>query len=138
MKNFSPFIQDKEDIYKFLTEFYKCSDTKPALPDPYLDFFTSDATVIMGPNKVDGSSEITEMRKKMWLSVTKRHHVFNDVAPLSETELLVTGTVEYDLINGKTLTTPWAGKIVFEAGEKRLMKFYQVYLDTYAMVKALA
>lgn len=46
------------------------------------------------------------------------------------------GTVDYELKNGKKLSSDWAGRMVFdEAGEK--MKFYQVWLDASPVVVAL-
>lgn len=73
----------------------------------------------------------------MWAAVATRHHVVTKVYPSdTEDELMLFGTVDYELKNGKKLSSDWAGRMVFdEAGEK--MKFYQVWLDASPVVVAL-
>lgn len=128
------------DIDLFLKAFYKASDVKPPASnaDPYLSFFTPNATLVMGSATILGHEGITRMRQGMWTAVTTRHHVVNDVARLSDNELLLTGTVDYGLLNGKSLRTEWAGKAVFEDSLFTRMSFYQVYLDSAPMAKALS
>jgi hypothetical protein len=74
----------------------------------------------------------------MWAAISKRHHVVTKVYPStsdSEDELMLFGTVDYELKNGKKLSSDWAGRMVFEGtGEK--MKFYQVWLDASPVVVA--
>lgn len=127
-----------EKLSSFLTKFYKTSDTKPLGKDPYVDFFTPDAQVFIGPTEVCGTDEIAEMRRNIWTSVVKRHHEFQDVAHITETEVMVTGTVEYGLVNGKRVNSLWAAKLVFESPDYKRMAYYRVYLDPSAVAKALA
>jgi hypothetical protein len=75
----------------------------------------------------------------MWAAVTSRHHVVTATYPASdasgEDAVMMFGTVDYTLTNGRSLTTEWSSRMVFdESGEK--LKFYQVYLDASPMIVA--
>lgn len=137
-------IQAPKEVYlnnalmAFVQLFYKQSDCSPPKEtDPYIDFFTSSSILIMGSNKVQGHEEIGILRKNMWQKVTKRKHTVKNIAPISEASFLLSGYVEYTLINGKTLKTDWAAHMVFENTEFQKMGFYQVYLDSSQMINAL-
>lgn len=73
------------------------------------------------------------MRHAMWANVATRVHVVDRVFPStsaeSKNELMLFGSVEYGLKNGKVIKTEWAGRMVFDEVEKERMRFYQVYLD---------
>ncbi|EMG48386.1 hypothetical protein SBY92_003293 [Candida maltosa Xu316] len=128
-------------LKQFITNFYKASDSPPpaTAADPYLDYFTSSSPLLMGLKKVTGHEEITGLRKAMWEKVTNRHHVVNNVAEIEPNQILLNGYVDYTLINGKAVTTDWAGfmKLV-EEGDSYKMEYYQVYLDPSAAAKALS
>lgn len=145
MTNYSPDIQNNEKLKEFIVKFYKASDKAPRSDeqhDPYLDFFTTNSPLVMGLKKVEGDQEIAQLRQGMWEKVTHRHHVVNNVAEINEKEILLNGYVEYTLINGKNVTTEWAGHMKLEnstGGENGYkMNYYQVYLDPSAAAKALS
>ncbi|KAG7664327.1 uncharacterized protein J8A68_002146 [[Candida] subhashii] len=142
MTNYSPTLATNTKFQDFVVSFYKTSDTAPPSSpsvDPYLQFFTPEAPLTMASKRVVGHSEITELRKGMWTSVTKRHHVVENVASVDDETVLVNGYVDYRLINNKDITTEWAAIMKLtksEEGEYK-MKFYQVYLDPSVAAKAL-
>lgn len=70
------------------------------------------------------------MREAIWAAVATRHHAVGKVYPGGPAgELMLFGTVDYGLKNGKQLQTDWAGRMVFDPQNTEKMKFYQVYLD---------
>ncbi|CAX42089.1 unnamed protein product [Candida dubliniensis CD36] len=144
MTIYSPGIERNEKLKEFIVKFYRASDKAPPSDeqDPYLEFFAIDSPLVMGLKKVNGHEKIAQLRQGMWEKVTHRHHVVNNVAEINENEILLNGYVEYTLINGKNVTTEWAGHIKLanspgsENGYK--MNYYQVYLDPSAAAKALS
>ncbi|RJE20741.1 hypothetical protein PHISCL_06936 [Aspergillus sclerotialis] len=119
----------------FLKSFYGISDTESRHED-YVDSFTPDATLIMGPKTAKGTDEIRTLRHGLWTHVSSRRHFPERVYFGGDDELMLYGTVKYvlkaDLEN--EVTVPWAGRVVFEnqavsPDGKLRMKFYQVYLD---------
>ncbi|KAI5242282.1 hypothetical protein E4T47_03306 [Aureobasidium subglaciale] len=127
---------DKFDpAYKaFFESFYETSDT-PDAHEKYSKQFTQDATLIMASKKVQGREEILSLRKGMWEKVNKRKHAAVKVFPFgpSSNEVMLYGTVEYVLKDGREASVDWAARanLVKEDGIV-LMNFYQVYLDTAA------
>lgn len=76
----------------------------------------------------------------MWAAVSSRHHVvtalYPSVAGADEDAVMMFGHVDYTLKSGRSLTTEWSSRMVFdESGEK--LQFYQVYLDASPMIVAL-
>lgn len=76
----------------------------------------------------------------MWAAVSSRRHVVTALYPSAagadEDAVMMFGHVDYTLKTGRSLTTEWASRMVFdESGEK--LKFYQVYLDASPMIVAL-
>lgn len=73
------------------------------------------------------------MRHAIWANVSSRVHVVSKVFPSTSAEdkheLMLFGTVDYGLKNGKELRTEWAGRMVFDEKDTEKMRFYQVYLD---------
>ncbi|OJK02797.1 hypothetical protein ASPACDRAFT_113135 [Aspergillus aculeatus ATCC 16872] len=121
-------------MISFLESFYRTSDTESA-HDQYVQNFTEDATLIMGPKTAKGRDEIRTLRHGLWTHVASRKHTPERVYFGGEGELMLYGTVKYVLRNdpGNEVEVPWAGRVVFggedtEEGDLR-MRFYQVYLD---------
>jgi hypothetical protein len=84
--------------------------------------------------------EIRALREGMWAAVSSRHHVVAAAYPAAsdcgEDAVMMFGHVDYTLKNGRSLTTEWSSRMVFdESGEK--MKFYQVWLDASPMIVAM-
>lgn len=131
MTRYSEEIGSNETLKKFIVDFYEQSDRKPNEEiDKYLDFFTPTATVIMASTTYHGNEEIARLRMDLWRTVTQRCHVVENVARICSSEFLVTGYVEYTLINGKSLKVDWSGHLIFENEALDKMRYYQVYLDT--------
>ncbi|KAK3616363.1 hypothetical protein LTR56_026005 [Elasticomyces elasticus] len=128
----------KPEIKSYYENFYAVSDT-PDAHEKYASLFTKDARLIMASKGVSGRDEILEMRKGMWEKVAKRSHkptkIFSFGAGTNEVMLF--GTVDYELKDGKKTTVEWSARAVFteEDGDLK-MSFYQVYLDTAAMSQA--
>ncbi|KAL3461510.1 hypothetical protein BJX64DRAFT_289304 [Aspergillus heterothallicus] len=120
-------------ILSFLSSFYQTSDTE-AQHDAYVDYFTPDATLHMGPKTAVGAEEIRKLRLGLWTHVASRKHTPVKVFFGGEDEVMLYGIVRYVLRQGDggEIEVPWAGRVVFdgfrEGGELK-MKFYQVYLD---------
>ncbi|KAL5337675.1 hypothetical protein BJX70DRAFT_399491 [Aspergillus crustosus] len=118
-------------IISFLESFYSISDTE-SRHDDYVNSFTQNATLIMGPKTARGKDEILPLRKGLWTHVASRKHTPERVYFGGENEVMLYGTVKYVLKaqpEGE-VEVPWAGRVVFESGEEGLkMGFYQVYLD---------
>ena len=67
----------------------------------------------------------------MWATVTSRHHKISKIFPFgpNATELMLYGTVEYELKDGRRANVPWGARAVMaKEGDAWKMKFYQVYL----------
>ncbi|KAL4922707.1 hypothetical protein BDW62DRAFT_1701 [Aspergillus aurantiobrunneus] len=115
-------------MISFMKTFYSISDTE-SQHDAYVDSFTKDATLIMGPKTAKGADEIRALRHGLWTHVASRKHAPTRIYFGGENELMLYGTVKYVLRADPTgeVQIPWAGRVVF--GDEGKMKFYQVYLD---------
>ncbi|KAI5792826.1 hypothetical protein FPQ18DRAFT_408583 [Pyronema domesticum] len=126
------------DHATFIKQFFATSDT-PTAHAEYVENFTQDATLKMGLRTAEGKEQIRTVREGMWAAVSSRHHVVTQTYPSSSSEedaVMMFGYVDYTLKNGKSLSTEWASRMVFdESGEK--MKFYQVWLDASPMIVAM-
>ncbi|KAK5125481.1 hypothetical protein LTR85_000591 [Meristemomyces frigidus] len=128
----------KPEIRSYFEQFYETSDT-PDAHDKYAASFTKKAKLVMASNEANGRDEILKMRKGMWEKVAKRSHKplkIYSFGPGAD-EVMLYGTVDYELKDGKKTTVEWSARSIFtqEDGELK-MDFYQVYLDTAAMSKA--
>jgi ketosteroid isomerase-like protein len=65
--------------------------------------------------------------------VASRHHVVIDIYPKSDADLMLFGTVEYGLKNGRHLESEWAARMTLTEGK---ISFYQVYLDASPLLVA--
>ncbi|KAL2871100.1 uncharacterized protein BJX67DRAFT_377703 [Aspergillus lucknowensis] len=118
-------------MISFMESFYSTSDTE-SKHDAYVEYFTPDATLIMGPKTAKGTEEIRALRHGLWTHVASRKHTPVRIYFGAENELMLYGVVRYVLREdgGTEVEVPWAGRVVFEAeGERLRMKLYQVYLD---------
>ncbi|KAL4871577.1 hypothetical protein BDV12DRAFT_164000 [Aspergillus spectabilis] len=118
-------------MISFLESFYSISDTE-SRHDAYVDSFTENATLIMGPKSAKGKDEIFTLRHGLWTHVASRKHTPERIYFGGENELMLYGTVRYVLKSQPEgeVEVPWAGRVVFEEVEGGLkMGFYQVYLD---------
>lgn len=118
-------------VKAFFEAFYAESDKPDAFESYAQNFFTSNASMITPTRKANGTAEIIETRKGMWTHVKSRKHTVHKVFPFGEdaSEVMMQGTVEYGLKNGKDLSQPWAGyaKLSKEGGEVK-MSYYQIYM----------
>lgn len=134
VERFAPTIETSvvSKLEKYVEDFYRASDTPPPSDstDPYLEYFTVDASVKIALNEANGAEQLTTMRQGMWAKVKQRKHQVLEVAQLSVTEFLWTGTVKYKLVNDKELVTEWAALARFSDESLTKMHFYQVYLDS--------
>ncbi|ORY78928.1 hypothetical protein BCR35DRAFT_304965 [Leucosporidium creatinivorum] len=115
---------------QFLTDFYTVSD-EPQSVDKYLSFLTDDVDFIMGLNAVHGATAVRKIRETMWGGVVSRHHQPERVYSFDQdgSELMLHGTVDYGLKNGKRVDqVGWAARVVFAEGDELKMKRYQVWL----------
>jgi hypothetical protein len=77
------------------------------------------------------SKDILDFRKSMWIHVSSRRHEVLKVFPFGRKadEVMLYGTVEYSMKNGKSLTIDWAARAhLVKKGSHVKMDFYQVYL----------
>ncbi|KAJ5758941.1 hypothetical protein N7520_006097 [Penicillium odoratum] len=120
-------------IVNFMQDFYRTSDTE-SLHDKYVESFTSDATLIMGPKEGKGSDAIRTIRHGLWTHVASRKHTPTRIFFSGENEIMLYGGVNYRLKANpeNDVYIPWAGRVVFapqQESEVVKMQFYQVYLD---------
>ncbi|KAK3068216.1 hypothetical protein LTR53_014403 [Teratosphaeriaceae sp. CCFEE 6253] len=120
----------RPEIRSYFETFYATSDT-PDGHEKYAASFTTDAKLIMASNAVQGRAEILNMRRGMWEKVAKRSHKPEKIfafGPGSD-EVMLFGTVDYELKDGKKTTLDWSARahLAREEGELK-MSFYQVYL----------
>jgi len=96
--------------------------------------------LIMGSKQVAGSEDILALRHGLWTGPVKtRRHRLEKIFPFGSDsrEVMVYGTVDYGLTNGRHVTVDWAGRAVMTEYEGALrMAFYQVYLDSAAVANA--
>jgi len=131
-------------ITQFFQDFYAMSDDPTeSTHESYARAFTDDATVIMGTKRAQSYPRILEFRKALWSGpVKKRLHTLNKIFPFGgdgdSNEVMVYGTVDYELKNGKDVMVEWAGHAVFTEKDGGLkMKFYQVYMDSAPVAEAV-
>jgi hypothetical protein len=77
------------------------------------------------------SKDLLDFRKGMWIHVSSRRHEVSKVFPFGRNadEVMLYGTVEYSMKNGKSLTVDWAARAhLVKKGSHVKMDFYQVYL----------
>ena len=126
-------------IVPFFEKFYEVSDT-PSEHEAYATSFIPDADFIMGTRTTKGYDGILELRKGLWSGpIQKRKHKVEKIFPFGgEKEVMLYGSVDYGLKNGKELTVQWAGRAVLVEHEGGLrFKVYQVYLDSAPVTNAV-
>jgi hypothetical protein len=121
-------------IVPFFENFYKVSDT-PEAHDAYVASFLPDADFVMGTKATRGAEGIRALREGLWTGpVQRRKHTLLKIFPFGSAgeearEVMLYGSVEYGLKNGKELTVQWAARAVLAEYDGGLrFKFYQVYL----------
>ncbi|EHY56236.1 hypothetical protein HRR83_008748 [Exophiala dermatitidis] len=126
-------------VVSFFENFYAVSDN-PTAHDEYVSSLTPDADFIMGTKKARGSDDILAIRKALWTGPVKtRKHKLEKIFPFGKDshEVMVYGSVDYGLKNGKEVTVDWAGRAKFVEHQGSLkMSFYQVYLDSAPVANA--
>ncbi len=129
MTKYAKELVSNKQLRSFLEGFYKQSDTKPPVEgDQYVNYFTLEATLIMGANLAKGSEEIRQLRQNIWTGVSTRHHVVHNVAAVNDTDVLLNGDVDYALNDGSSSFKSWAAYIEFESPAQEKMKYYRVYI----------
>jgi hypothetical protein len=120
-------------IPDFFARFYAVSDNPSEESHAeYANSLTKDGTLIMGIKEAKGYDNILEFRKGLWTGPVKtRQHKLNKIFPFGDNsnEVMLYGSVDYELKNGRNVTVHWAGRaLMVEVGGKLKMGFYQVYL----------
>ena len=129
-------------IVDFYSNFYRVSDDpSEKAHTEYADAITKDGKLIMGTRVASGYDSILELRKGLWSGPVKtRLHTLKQIFPFGEdsNNVMLHGSVDYGLKNGKNVTVEWAGRaILVEDGGKLKMKEYQVYLDSAVVANAM-
>ena len=116
-------------IVPFFEKFYEVSDT-PSEHEAYANSFVPDADFVMGSRATKGYDNILELRKSLWTGpIQRRKHHVDKIYPFGDKEVMLYGSVDYGLKNGKELTVQWAARAVFEDYEEKLRyRLYQVYV----------
>lgn len=120
-------------IPAFFARFYAVSDDPSEQSHvDYANSLTKNATLIMGIKEAKGYDNILEFRKGLWTGPVKtRQHRLSKIFPFGDNsnEVMLYGTVDYELKNEKKVTVQWAGRaLLVEDGGKLKMGFYQVYM----------
>ncbi|KAH8692880.1 hypothetical protein BGW36DRAFT_362426 [Talaromyces proteolyticus] len=116
----------------FMESFYATSDD-PAAHEKYAtEYFTDDATLIMGGKGAKGFEEILAFRKSLWTSVSSRRHMAVKIFFGGDDDLMLFGIVNYVMkgASAKEVQIDWSARaqFVFDEAGRPKMKYYQVYL----------
>lgn len=70
--------------------------------------------------------------------MTVRKHHPHRIYPFTANDVMLHGSVDYGLHNGKSISVDWSAHAQFvETDDKKLqMRFYQVYLDSAPVAQA--
>lgn len=121
-------------IVSFFEKFYEVSDN-PEAHEEYAQSFTPDADFVMGTKKVAGYKDILTLRHGLWSGPVKtRKHKLEKIFPFGKdsNELMLYGSVDYVLKNGKSVNVEWAGRAVMVEYQGALrFAFYQVFLVSF-------
>ncbi|KAF8540336.1 hypothetical protein BDD12DRAFT_804582 [Trichophaea hybrida] len=128
------------DYASFIKSFFLTSDN-PVDHAGYVENFTADATLKVGLRTAVGKDRKATFTKiSIWavLMVLSAHL---EIRALRESEseedsVMMFGHVDYTLKNGRSLTTEWSSRMVFDESREK-MKFYQVWLDASPMIVAM-
>jgi len=129
-------------IVPFFEHFYDVSDT-PSAHEAYVNSFLPTAHFVMGTRSTSGHDGILDLRKGLWSGpIQRRKHTLEKIFPFGASddvkEVMLYGSVDYGLKNGKELTVQWAARAVLADYEGDLrFKFYQVYLDSAPVTNAV-
>lgn len=126
------------ELVRFFHSFFVENDTRPQTwPDPYLHYFTPDAQVVIGPLVACGHQQIADMRDVMWKYVVLRKNRLHEVVLASPISCFLTGTVDYGLPSGRTVSIDWAARAEFADASYSRLALYRVYMDVLAVCEAL-
>ncbi|KAI0481109.1 hypothetical protein GGR56DRAFT_672148 [Xylariaceae sp. FL0804] len=124
------------EVEDFIDGFYATSDDA-ARDDEWVDYFTPDATVIMGDKTARGTEQIRALRRSMWEKVQSRRHspekkIFTHDGP--ELEYMLYGSLDLVMKTGEEVAAAWSCRAVLTEGPGESPKFqysfYQVYIQT--------
>ncbi|KIV78567.1 hypothetical protein PV11_06211 [Exophiala sideris] len=132
-------LQVDPRIVPFFERFYAVSDD-PEAHEEYAQSFVPNADFAMGAKKTVGYDGILELRHGLWTGPVKtRKHSLTKIFPFGSgsNELMLYGTVDYGLKNGKEVTVDWAARAVMAEHQGALkFKLYQVYVDSTPVANA--
>jgi hypothetical protein len=128
-------------VVEFYENFYRVSDDpSDQAHKEYVESLTHDGTLVMGTKKATGYDNVMELRKGLWSGPVKtRKHTLKQIFPFGDNSknVMLHGSVDYGLKNGKDVTVEWAARAeLTEEGGKLKMKEYQVYLDSAPVANA--
>ncbi|KZO89792.1 hypothetical protein CALVIDRAFT_32020 [Calocera viscosa TUFC12733] len=129
-------VAKSDDKSKFFKHYYEVSDDPNALEE-WVNLYTDDATVIMGPVPSIGTKNVTQLRQKILdgfrTAFKSMDHKCDNVYYLSGdlNEVMLHGRIDYFLLNGKELIdVPWAVKARFRVVDDKLrMSYYEVFMN---------
>jgi len=133
------------DKSRFFKHYYEVSDDSKAL-DEWVDLYTDDAIVIMGPVPTVGAKKITQLREKILAgfgtAYSRMDHKCDNVYYLAgdPNEVMLHGRIDYFLLNGKELLdVPWAVKARFRVVDGKLkMSYYEVFINMVQVQEAFS
>jgi hypothetical protein len=129
-----------QEVQLFIRNFYAASDVGPAGHKEYVNFYTPDTLLVMGPTEFEGQEGVLRFREAGWKDVATRKHTvkgtFIDAKSSPMTinavpQVMLYGTVDYGMKDGTSKDgIEWAARmhlVKTEKGDLKL-KFYQVYI----------
>lgn len=123
-----------EGLQQFVRDFYAASDVGPSGHSAYVDLYTPETTLIMGPTEYKGHEGIRQFREAGWEKVATRKHVVGGIflSPSKpDEELMLYGTVDYGMKDGTSkLGVEWAARMLLSKNDdgRYKVKWYQVYI----------
>ncbi|GMK55619.1 hypothetical protein CspeluHIS016_0206750 [Cutaneotrichosporon spelunceum] len=117
-------------VVSLVNRLYAASDVGPVGHQHYVDLYTPDATLVMGPSTFNGHEAILGWRQKGWEAVSGRTHVCQGVfAGKNPNEVMMYGTVTYDMKDGtRKEGIEWSAHLLTDGEPEPKIKFYQVYI----------
>ncbi|RVX75875.1 hypothetical protein B0A52_00232 [Exophiala mesophila] len=128
-------------ITSFYENFFRVTDdSSESAHAEYANFVTKSGTLIFGTKKAIGYDQILDLRKSLWSGPVKtRKHTIKQIVPFGDDgeQVMLHGSVDYGLKNGKDVNVDWAARAVLaEEGGDLKMKEYQVYIDSAPVANA--
>ncbi|CRG86363.1 hypothetical protein PISL3812_03368 [Talaromyces islandicus] len=130
-------------VKDLIAKFMDIGDTKSDEAGQRLGYevFAPDGRIVVNKRSINGAAEIAATHKDQMASIKGRRHRVDKVYTCNEKadDLLLIGSVERYLHDGRTLVTEWASRLVIENAscEEPRLKLFNAWSDFSEFLAAL-